>query len=232
MKLVGYIKDKNENSFPVPVYSNKENNYYFHTIDSSFNITHFIEAEFDSATFKKLYLSKTFEISSKGALVFIGEDNYIKYDSAENAIEEILSYINDEIPSTESKQLLKKANALKKTILSDKFIVNNFKVNINPQKEQFILTFDFPSPKKGEHIQDNFSEVSTKDKISKNLQKIQLDTSTNPAYKSILEYLTRVNLNVELTLKLRANERRNKLKTLNYQFKMSKSSSRKSKPND
>jgi len=226
MKLVGYINDKNENSFPVPVYSNKENNYYFHTIDSSFNITHFIKADFDITSLKKIYLSKTFEVSAKGALVFIGEDNYIKYDSAENAIEEILSYINDEIPITESKQLLKKANALKKTILSDKFIVNNFEVNINPQKEQFILTFDFPSPKKGEHIQDNFSEVSTKDKTSKNLQKIQLDTTTNPAYKSILEYLTRVNLNVELTLKLRANERRNKLKTLNYQFKMSKKKNR------
>mgnify|MGYP000868051432 CR=1 FL=1 len=226
MKLVGYIKDKNENSFPVPVYSNKENNFYFHTIDSSFNITHFVKADFDITSLKKLYLSKTFEISSKGALVFIGEDNYVKYDSAENAIDEILNYINDVIPIAESKQLLKETNTLKKTILSDKFIVNKFEVNINPQKEQFILTFDFPSPKKGEEIQENFSEVATKGKTSKNLQKIQFDTTTNSAYTSILEYLTRVDLNVELTLKLRANERRNKLKTLNYQFKMSKKKNR------
>ncbi len=226
MRVVGYIKEKNENSFAVPVYSNKENDFFFHTLDSSFNITSFSKAEFDTSSFKKLYLSKKFELGSKGGLVFVGKEDYIKYDSAENAIEEIIHYLNDTSSGSEYKSVLNEANKLKKNILSDKFIVNNFEVNINPQKEQFILTFDFPSPKKGENIQEKLLDSLPKNKTEKTVSKVAFDTTTNTAYKSILEYLTRVDLNVELTLKLRANERRNKLKTLNYQFKMGKKKNR------
>lgn len=220
MRVVGYIKEKKENTFANPVYSSRSGEYFSHILDASYNIISFIKKEIKEDTFKKIYLSKKFEINSKGSLVFIGKEDYIKYDSAENAIEEVINYINDIVPINESKPLLTEANALKKSILSDKFMVNNFEVNINPQKEQFILTFDFPSPNK-----DIKSEVSSKNGTN-TLSKQKLEQTNNQAYNSILEYLTRVDLNVELTLKLRANERRSKLKTLNYQFKLSKNSSK------
>lgn len=223
MRVVGYIREKKETMFANPVYLNKGNEYFLHTLDDAYNIISFIKIEIKEDTFKKIYLSKKFEIGSKGALVFIGKEDYIKYDSAENAIEEIINYINDTIPTNESKQLLTEANSLKNIILSDKFIVNNFEVNINPQKEQFILTFDFPSPKK-----DSKPEVLSKNGVNTISKQVKLDQTNNAAYNSILEYLTRVDLNVELTLKLRANERRSKLKTLNYQFKLSKNNSKKS----
>ena len=222
MRVVGYIKEKNENTFANPVYSNRSGEYSSHILDASYNVISFIKIEIKEDTFKKIYLSKKFEINSKGSLVFIGKEDYIKYDSAENAIEEIINYINDVLPVNESKLLLTEANALKKSILSDKFMVNNFEVNINPKKEQFILTFDFPSPTK-----DSKPEISSKNGTN-TLSKQKLEQTNNQAYNSILEYLTRVDLNVELTLKLRANERRSKLKTLNYQFKLSKNSSKKS----
>jgi hypothetical protein len=222
MRVVGYIKEKNENTFANPVYSNRSGEYFSHILDASYDIISFIKTEIKKNTFKKIYLSKKFEINSKGGLVFIGKEDYLKYDSAENAIEEIINYINDVLPVNESKPLLTEANALKKSILYDKFMVNNFEMNINPQKEQFILTFDFPSPTK-----DSNSEVLSK-KGTNSLSKQKLEQTNNQAYNSILEYLTRVDLNVELTLKLRANERRSKLKTLNYQFKLSNNSSKKS----
>ncbi|KAB1155048.1 hypothetical protein [Flavobacterium luteum] len=223
MRVVGYINEKKENTFANPVYSNRSGEYFLHVLDLAYNIINFVKTDIKEDTFKKIYLSKKFEINAKGALVFIGKEYYIKYDSSENAIEEVIHYINDVLPVNESKPLVTEANTLKKSILSDKFIVNNFEVNINPQKEQFILTFDFPSPTK-----DTKSEIPSKNGANVLSKQVKQDQTTDAAYASILEYLTRVNLNVELTLKLRANERRSKLKTLNYQFKLSKNSSKKS----
>ena len=101
------------------------------------------------------------------------------------------------------------------------YIVNNFELGINPKKEQFTLTFDFPSPKK--EISNTKTEITTKvnDSIT-TTKSTKLEPIANPAYASVYEYLTRVGVNIEVTLKLRANERRSKLKKSNYQFKINK----------
>ena len=114
MRVVGFIKEKNENTFANPVYSNRSGEYFSHILDASYDIISFIKTEIKKDTFKKIYLSKKFEINSKGGLVFIGKEDYLKYDSAENAIEEIINYINDVLAVNESKLLLTEANALKK----------------------------------------------------------------------------------------------------------------------
>lgn len=220
MKLVGYIKQKKENSFRIPVYSNQDNAYFIHHLDDSYTITHFSKKDVSTNTFQKIYLSKKFEVGSKAAIVFIGMENYIKYDDAENAIEEIIHYLHDTTSeNTDIESIINEALDLKSKIISDKYIIDNFEVNINPKKEQFILTFDFPSPKK----ENKTEETSKNRRVTASSEQ-----PSSAAYASILEYLTRVDLNVELSLKLRANERRSHLKTLNYQFKLSKNSQKKS----
>ena len=222
MRLVGFIKQKKENSFRIPVYSNQEKAYFFHHLDDSYNIIQFSKTDINTISFKKVYLSKKFDLGSKAALVFIGTEDYINYDDAENAIEEIINYLNDTALNTsEYEEILNEALDLKSKIISDKFIVNNFELGINPKKEQFTLTFDFPSPKK--EISNTKTEITTKgnDSIT-STKSTKLEPIANPAYASVYEYLTRVGVNIEVTLKLRANERRSKLKKSNYQFKINK----------
>jgi len=224
MKLVGYIKQKKENSFRIPVYSNQDNSYFFHHLDDSYTITHFSKTDINTITFQKIYLSKIFDVGSKAAIVFIGMENYLKYDDAENAIEEIINYLNDNASeNTDYEYIINEALDLKRKIISDNYIIDNFEVDINPKKEQFILTFDFPSPKKANTIAEtkpnNISSTTSNNLDSKPVKQEQ---TINPAYTSVYEYLTRVGVNIEVTLKLRANERRSKLKKSNYQFKISK----------
>ena len=221
MRLVGYIKQKKENSFRIPVYSNQEEAYFFHHLDDSYNIIQFSKTDINTISFKKVYLSKVFDLGSKAALVFIGTEDYINYDDAENAIEEIIKYLNDTASNTSDyEEILNEALDLKSKIISDKYIVNNFELDINPKKEQFTLTFDFPSPVKEKSIGTTKTEISSKGNTS--TKPTKLEPIANPAYASVYEYLTRVGVNIEVTLKLRANERRSKLKKSNYQFKINK----------
>jgi hypothetical protein len=228
MRLVGYIKQTKENSFRIPVYSNQENDYYFHHLDDTYAITSFSKTDLNTISFQKVYLSKKFDIGSKAALIFVGMDGYIKYDDAENAIEEIINYLNDTTTeNTDYESILNEALDLKSKIISDNYIINNFEVDINQKKEQFILTFDFPSPKKANTITSTKSdEVSSTTSNKTDLKPVKQDYQINPTYTPIYEYLTRVGMNIEVTLKLRANERRSTLKKSNYQFKITKKKNR------
>ena len=140
----------------------------------------------------KIYLSKNFQVGSKGAIVFIGLEDYIKYDSGENAISEIINYLNDNVSNLESfSSILNTALNLKKAILID--------ISKKETKEfHSILTFDFPFKSK-------------KDK------KLDLDKSNSEFNTETKKYT--IEKRFETILRARADFRRSKLKTYNYQFK-------------
>ena len=217
MKLIGYIKEKKENTFRIPLYADADGGYFFHTVDQRYNIIDFTAAA-KSTSYKKIYLSKKFEIGHKAALVFSGKDDYLQYNTAPDTIEEIIHYLNDHAADN---ALLDEAIVMKNQIFSDHFVVDNFVVKMNPKEEHIILSFDFPTPKK-ETISTNAS-LSPQERMKKKEQE------TDPAFTKAITYLNSVDMNFELKLKLRAEERRSKLKTFNYQFKLNQNSTRRQK---
>ena len=205
MRAVGFVKAKNKNSFRTPVYSNSENEFFLHQLDEHYNVKSFIPTSVAELTMKKIYLSKKIEIGNKAVIVFVGEDKYCKYDTADFAIEEIMNYLG-ELPSQyDTQEITAQAMGIQKIATSDRFVVDSFKVKMYPKKEQITLTFDFPAPE-----------------IDKELISLKSHESHMPAYAAAFENLSRIEMNIELTLKLRANERRSTLKTFNYQFKLGK----------
>lgn len=205
MRAVGFIKEKNKNAFRTPVYSNTDGEFFLHQIDEHYNIESFIPTCIAELNIKKIYLSKKIEIDSKGVVVFVGVDNYYKYDTADHAIEEIIHYL-DELPCDyETQDIIIQAKTIQKKATSDRFVVDRFKVRLHPKKEQITLTFDFPAPQS-----DNKMKL------------LKPHESNMPAYAAAFENQSRVEMNIELTLRLRAHERRNTLKTFNYQFKLAK----------
>lgn len=217
MKLVGYISKNKEITFATPVYSFIENEFFIHSLDANFNIVDFIKTEINTNSFKKLYLSKTFELGSKCALVFVGKNDYIQYNTAHSAIGEIINYLNDVVSKKESKKILEEAILIRKAVYTDNFNVDNFIVKLNPSSDEITLTFDFPTTKK-ENLEDENKTIS-------NLKK------TNPLEISpAMQQLNTGNMNFELKLKLRAETRRNTLKSFNYQFKLNQNSKKNSKP--
>jgi hypothetical protein len=104
MKLSGYIKELTSNSFVIPIYKN-EDSYYFHKLDDDFRILEFIETSIETPFFEKIYLSENFEITSIGAVVFIGKQGYKKYGDALSISFEILNYLNDNTNSDEYKYI-------------------------------------------------------------------------------------------------------------------------------
>lgn len=217
MKLVGYISKNKEITFVLPIYSNLENEFYIHSLDANFNIIDFIKTEINTNSFIKLYLSKTFELDTKCAIVFVGKDNYIQYNSAHNAIGEIINYLNDRVSKKESKKVLDEAFLIRKAVYTDNFNVDNFIVKLNPSSDEITLTFDFPTTKK-ENLEDENKKISRIEKIS--------TLVISPA----MQQLNTGNMNFELKLKLRAETRRNTLKSFNYQFKLNQNPKNNSKP--
>jgi|GEM_PF-2076906 len=226
MKLVGYIKKSKQNSFQIPVYAKLKGEYFFHTLDDRYNITHFIPADFKETTFKQLYLSKKFTIGLKGAIVFVGKEDYIHYNGASSAIDEIIHYLNDTCLNQNSNAILDEAILIKNRVFSDQIMVDNFMVKMNPKNEEITLSFDFPSPQKEVFEEENKAIAIPEDeKVKSNRKVISLEPD-NAEYATALKYFKSVDMNVELTLKLRAEERRTKLKTFNYQFKLNQNSRR------
>jgi hypothetical protein len=195
MRLIGYAKELKCNYFAKPIYSENEEEYFFHEVDESYTIIGFSKIIFKLKSLKKVYLSKEFEIGSKGAIVFIGNKNYIKYDVANLAIDEVINFINDNTSQLESyTSILNQSLKLKKSIFSDS--------NKKPVKESsLVLKFDFPNILKKE---SKFDAVNDNSK-----------SSTHPHLKK----LQTVERNFEIALRARADFRRSKLKMYNYQFK-------------
>lgn len=232
MKLVGYIKEKKENAFRKPVYADSKGNYFSHEVDERYNITAFTETEINTTSFQKIYLSKKFEVHSKGALVFIGKDDYIHYNPAPAAIEEIIHYLNDHSTDSKINVALDEAMLLKNRIFSDHFVVDNVVVKMSPKEEHIILSFDFPSPQKAAIRSSETASDSHDEKPKKTDSTEALDPEKDEAFAKAMKYLNSVDMNFELKLKLRAEERRSKLKTFNYQFKLNQNSSKRQKLNE
>lgn len=94
MRLVGYIRELIENSFSVPIYSDK-GRFYCHSIDDEFRITKFNEICLNKDYFIECNTYKDFKIDDYGALVFIGFNNTIFLDNANLIIDRIEKYINE-----------------------------------------------------------------------------------------------------------------------------------------
>lgn len=224
MKLVGYIKQKKENSFRVPVYANAKGAVFFHAVDERYNITAFVAAQYNERDFGKIYLSKKFEIGKKGAIVFLGSDKYLHYNDAPTAIEEIIHYLNDHDTIPKINVILDEAMLLKNRILSDHFVVDNFVVKMDSKQEHIILSFDFPSPKNALNGDENMRIINPEAKQNKQERTVVVEQQSDPVFTNAIKQLNSVDMNFELKLKLRAEERRSKLKTFNYQFKLNQNS--------
>ncbi len=227
MKLVGYINEKRENSFREPIYADAKGILYMHEIDNRHNITSFKKLEPKDSDYIKLYLSKKFSVGSKAALVFVGKENYFHFDSAPNAIEEVIHYLNDHSDIYKVDGILDQAMLLKNRIFSDHFVVDNFVVKMNPDEEQIVLSFDFPAAKKDSASR---TEATKSEKSNPSLQKdLALKDDKEAIFTNAIKQLNSVDMNFELKLKLRAEERRSKLKTFNYQFKLNQTATRRKK---
>ena len=227
MKLVGYCIDKKENSFKDPVYSDSKGILYRHEIDNRFNINSFQLFDSKNIPFTKIYLSKKFSVGSKAALVFVGKENYLHYDVAPVAIEEIIHYLNDHSDLYNTNGILDQAMLLKNRIFSDHFVVNNFVVKMSPDDEEIILSFDFPSPKKESFFRSEPADSGTNAAITS--EDVAKKDDKEVIFSNAMKHINAVDMNFELKLKLRAEERRSKLKTFNYQFKLNQNTSRRKK---
>lgn len=230
MKLAGYIVENKGNSFQEPVYKDDKSVLHCHEIDNRYNITAFRKFDRDEKSVKKVYLSKVFKVNSKAAIVFTGLDDYVHFDTAPNAIEEVIHYLNDHSAATNFDGILDQAMLLKNRIFSDHFVVENFVVKMKPEEEQIILSFDFPSAKKdmsvlSESIENTQSLTSTNEKSTKK-------DDEDAIFSKAMKQLNSVDMNFELKLRLRADERRSKLKTFNYQFKLNQNASRRKKASE
>jgi len=224
MKLVGYSNGIKENSFREPIYSDAKGILYCHEIDNRHNITAFKIIDSNSSKFIKIYLSKKFSVGSKSAIVFVGKDNYLHYDVAPNAIEEIIHYLNDHSTIYNINGILDQAMLFKNRIFSDHFVVDNFIVKMNPDDEQITLSFDFPSPTKAS-FSDNQSAIS-ENEVARTKKGIVETENKDAVFSNAMKQLNSIDMNFELKLKLRAEERRSKLKTFNYQFKLNQNSAK------
>jgi hypothetical protein len=227
MKLVGYCIDKKENSFRDPIYSNSKGVLHRHEIDNRYNITAFQTFDAKNIPFTKIYLSKKFNVGSKAALVFVGEENYLHYDVAPSAVEEVIHYLTDHSDQFNTNGILDQAMLLKNRIFSDHFVVDNFVLKMSPDEEQIILSFDFPSAKKDSLLR-NEAAVSLKNTTIINEDTAKMDEK-EAVFSNAMKHINAVDMNFELKLKLRAEERRSKLKTFNYQFKLNQNTSRRKK---
>jgi hypothetical protein len=113
MKLSGYIKELVINSFVIPIYKS-EKKYYFHKLDENFKILEFIETSIENPFFENLYYSKSFEIGSVGAVVFIGKEGYTNYGDAISSYSEIINYLADSTDSGTYKYIKEEVLHLKK----------------------------------------------------------------------------------------------------------------------
>ena len=227
MKLVGYCIDEKENSFKDPIYSDSKGVLYRHEIDNRYNITAFQLFDSKNVPFTKIYLSKKFSVGSKAAIVFVGKENYLHYDLAPSAVEEIIHYLTDHSEHYNTNGILDQAMLLKNRIFSDHFVVDNFVVKMSPDEEQIILSFDFPSPKKDSFLLSE-PAVSGKTSTITNEDAAKKDDK-DIVFSNAMRHINAVDMNFELKLKLRAEERRSKLKTFNYQFKLNQNTSKRKK---
>lgn len=92
MRLAGYLNALKENSFAIPVYTDRTD-YYFHNVDSNYKIIGFYKVENNNLRINECYLSNSFKINEFGAYVFIGRNNYLNYNVLSESIYEVDKYL-------------------------------------------------------------------------------------------------------------------------------------------
>ena len=230
MKLVGYKEDKKENAFREPIYADNKRVLYHHIVDNRHNITAFEAIAIGEADYFKIYLSKKFSIGAKAAIVFVGKENYLHYNDAANAIVEIIHYLNDHSSFYNVNGILDQSMLLKNRIFSDHFVVDSFVMKMDPDDEQIVLSFDFPSPNKISNTKSVVADARTI--VAPKSRIVGKSDNKEAIFSNAIKHLNSVDMNFELKLKLRAEERRSKLKTFNYQFKLNQNSSRRKKTSE
>ena len=80
------------------------------------------------------------------------------------------------------------------------------------------MDFNLPFTKKQITIQELETPISLKETKETSLKKGKLEQISDPLFKNEIKRLNALEKNYELTLKMRSEDRRRKLKTFNYQF--------------
>jgi len=94
MRLAGYLNALKENSFAIPVYTDKIH-YYFHAVNENYKITEFYKADISLNQINGCYISDDFKINDFAAIVFVGKNNYINSNQLNKGIEEVKKYLEE-----------------------------------------------------------------------------------------------------------------------------------------
>lgn len=273
MRLKGYIQAFKENSFTIPVYGD-DNFYYYHSLDDNFKIIDFYKTEISSNYFKKIYLSQTFDIGSTGAIIFIGCDSYISYNSAYKNINEIINYLNDTTICSKYLNIKNEALELSQILFNETSIepplINSTEElkNIEIKDGSYFIDFELDNIDTliryslSDYIQEenhlilnneinNFKESIIQKYLERSiLDKTLFDTNKEVMFSLFIKYLDNnksafeeiifdsnigsgfssylssvndvvispIEMSIEDTLKVRAEQRRSNLKSFNYRF--------------
>ncbi|MFK7107060.1 hypothetical protein [Flavobacterium oreochromis] len=94
MRLAGYLKELKEDSFTIPIYTDK-NDFFYHNVNDDYKIIGFNKADINKNNIQEYYLSIDFKLNGFGAYAFVGKNNYIKCNILSNEIYEIEKYLED-----------------------------------------------------------------------------------------------------------------------------------------
>lgn len=237
MRLIGYLKALKENSFAIPIYSDGIS-FFYHIITNDFKILSFEEAEVPEDYLVKTYLSKTFEVNSIAALIFVGFKNYLLSNSADIIIDEVVFYLRDTTIENEYLNIKKEASELQEIIYNEiikkgiekinfpfnQAIVNDgfVKYSLEEYIENSIIKNDlFPENK--ETLFQLFCKYLSDNKLIFEL--LILNSEISKSFSSYLierkqpESIVSFEMSIEEVLKLRSEERRSRLREFNYQFR-------------
>lgn len=191
MKLKGYILIK-ENSFAIPVYSDGES-FYFHNIDNSLNIVGFEKKIIDKSFIKTLYLSKKFNHGDKAAIVFVGFDNLVFFNSAEIIVDEIINYLEDSTDKEQFKFIKLESQELKIALSNSERVQYEFiiddelnSIEIQPTSGTEIVKYSLEEYMKMEDLHSqNKLLFDIKDSIIKK-RGVKNQSQVNDTYKDVI----------------------------------------------
>jgi hypothetical protein len=130
MRLIGYIKEINANSFAIPIYGDGTKDYYTHRIDALFNVLNFEKIIIDERMFKRLYLIKKFDIGETGAIVFVTNEGYPIFNNAINVLEDITFYLKEATLDSEYINIKNEVKSLESIVNKRKYkIQDKFKAS-------------------------------------------------------------------------------------------------------
>lgn len=165
MYLVGYIEPFTKNCFTIPIYSNEEQEYFFHKLDSKFRILSFEKLQAQPRLIQAANTPRiSYEIGDIGAIVFISEiRDFI--GSADQLIDDLLSL----------RQKLKGRSMLKEEILGLWLRLNPISARVTQNKIQ--------NTTEGAAKQSFITEKGVYNPFNiPSLRKVHLESQLNPNY--------------------------------------------------